>query len=288
MSKLKNNISVILIAAAMLIGLSLLLYPSISNAWNETHQSHAIVDYIEDVSALDENDYNDIMEKAEIYNNSLTWKAKKYIFSDKDSEVYNSLININNTGIMGYVDIPAINCKAPIYHGTENSVLQVGVGHLEWSSLPIGGESSHCVLMAHRGLTGARLFTDLDKMRIGDTFTLNVLDEVLIYEVDDISVIEPKDVDSLNIINEKDYCTLITCTPYGVNTHRLLVRGVRVNSETKEKITADAEHINISPLLVCFIPIGVLIIVMIVISKQRNKAYADISAFCKVQKQNSN
>ncbi len=277
MKKLKNNISIILLVTAMFIGLSLLLYPTISNKWNKKHQSYAIAEYIEDVSKLDNEKYNEILENAVIYNNALPWKSEKFIMTDKDLKQYNSLLNINNSGIMGYVDIPIINCKAPIYHGTDNSVLQVGIGHLEWSSLPVGGQNSHCVLLGHRGLPGAKLFTDLDKIRIGDTFTLTVLDEVHIYQVDNISIVEPKEIDDLKIILDKDYCTLVTCTPYGINTHRLLVRGIRVENADLVRVSADAEQINIFvAIAAAIIPLAVISLLLIVVSDKRRAIYIQI------------
>ena len=240
-----------ILALAFLIGLSLLLYPSISNYWNSKHQTQAIINYAEAVSRISDEEYDRLWQQAVDYNQLLGKEGQAYSLSDEQQTTYQSLLNLSDNGIMGYIDIPTINVSLPIYHGTADSVLQIGVGHLEWSSLPVGGEGSHCVLSGHRGLPSSKLFTHLDKVLEGDVFMIRVLNEILTYEVDQILIVEPNDVTSLGIVEGKDYCTLITCTPYGINTHRLLVRGHRVATEENVgtiRVTADA--IQVEPLLV--------------------------------------
>lgn len=225
MRKKSNTIINILLVLILLAGLSLLLYPSVSDYWNSFHQSRAIVQYAEQVSLLDEDQYEELWTSATDYNASLLERANSYILSDTQKEQYEELLNVSGIGVMGYIEIPSIDCSLPIYHGTEESVLQTAIGHLEWTSLPVGGESTHCVLSGHRGLPSAKLFTNLDKLVEGDVFMLRILDEVLTYEVDQILIVEPQETAELQIVEGQDYCTLVTCTPYGINTHRLLVRG---------------------------------------------------------------
>ena len=199
---------------------------------------------------MSDEDYSHIWEAASDYNYSLTQRRNEYILNEKQKKQYEELLNIRGFGIMGYIDIPSIKCSLPIYHGTEESVLQNAVGHIEWSSLPVGGEGSHCVLSAHRGLPSAKLFTDLDKLDIGDVFTLRILDEILTYEVDQILIVEPKETEDLHIVQGQDYCTLLTCTPYGINSHRLLVRGHRIETVESTIIRVSSEASQIDPLLV--------------------------------------
>ena len=228
MRKKKGNYITILLVLILLVGLSLLLYPSVSDYWNSLHQTKAIATYAEDVANLNQNQYGEIWAAAERYNASLADRDNAYLLSDAQKEEYERLLNVSGLGIMGYIEIPSIDCSLPVYHGTEESALQIAVGHLEWSSLPVGGESTHCVLSGHRGLPSAKLFTNLDKLQMGDVFLLRVLDEVLTYEVDQILIVEPQETGALQIEEGQDYCTLVTCTPYGINTHSMLVRGHRV------------------------------------------------------------
>ena len=230
MKKKKGNFITILLVLILLVGLSLLLYPSVSDYWNSLHQTKAIATYAEEVANLNQDQYDEIRAAAERYNASLTDRDNAYLLSDAQKEEYERLLNVSGLGVMGYIEIPSIDCSLPIYHGTEESVLQIAVGHLEWSSLPVGGESTHCVLSGHRGLPSAKLFTNLDKLQAGDIFMLRVLDEVLTYEVDQILIVEPQETGALRMEEGKDYCTLVTCTPYGINTHRLLVRGHRIDN----------------------------------------------------------
>lgn len=229
----------------LIIGLSFLLYPTLSNYWNAQHQSRAIAGYQEAVAEIDQEDYDAILNAALEYNQSIN-RLTVGALADTEQEMYENLLNVSGNGIMGYIKIPAINCTLPIYHGTDDSVLQIAVGHLEGSSLPVGGAGTHCVLSGHRGLPNARLFTNLDQLIVGDSFTLAVLDEEYIYEVDQISIVNPEDVSCLTFEEGQDLCTLVTCTPYGVNSHRLLVRGHRVETagETVLRVTADATQIS--------------------------------------------
>ena len=225
MKKKKGKFISILLVLLLLVGLSLLLYPYVSNYWNSLHQTRAIAAYAEAVAKLDKDQYTEILSAAQAYNASLLGRDNTQPLDGDRKEEYERLLDVSGLGIMGYIEIPCIDCSLPIYHGADELVLQVAVGHMEWSSLPVGGESTHCVLSGHRGLPSAKLFTNLDKLQPGDTFILRVLDETLTYEVDQILIVEPQETGSLRIEEGKDYCTLVTCTPYGINTHRLLVRG---------------------------------------------------------------
>ncbi len=271
----KKNLSTILLVLVFLIGLSLLLYPTVSDYWNSFRQSRAIVSYEESVSKLDNNTYEKILKDAREYNKALSKTGTRLALSDKEIEEYEQLLNVTDKGIMGYVEIPVINCKLPIYHGVSESVLQEAIGHLPGSSLPIGGTGTHSVLSGHRGLPRARLFTDLDKVKKGDLFMIRVLDETMTYKVDQISVVEPDELEGLTIEADKDYCTLVTCTPYGINSHRLLVRGYRVENQdgSTARITADAiqlESIFVIPLIVTVMLI-VLLVLLLIKSRKRNK-----------------
>lgn len=231
MKKLLPNI---LLASVFLIGLALLLYPAISNYVNTRHQSHAVASYEKDVLKLKPEDYTPILQAAQAYNATLLDNPDRFLQTDEEAAVYQALLNPTNSGIMGYVEISKIGVKLPIYHGTDESVLQVGAGHVEGTSLPVGGAGTHCAISGHRGLPSAMLFTDLDKLVVGDTFAIHVLDQVLTYQVDQIQVVEPSDLSTLEIDPAKDYCTLITCTPYGVNSHRLMLRGLRIENAAEQ------------------------------------------------------
>ena len=277
MKKKKGNFTTLLLILVLLAGLSLLLYPSVSDYWNSFHKTRAIAAYAEEVANLNQDQYDEIWAAAESYNASLTDRVNAYLLSDAQKEEYQQLLNVSGLGVMGYIEIPSIDCALPIYHGTEESVLQIAVGHLEWSSLPVGGESTHCVLSGHRGLPSAKLFTNLDKLQTGDIFMLRVLDNVLTYEVDQILIVEPQETDALRIEEGKDYCTLVTCTPYGINTHRLLVRGHRIdNIEEAKTVRVTADAIQIEPLLVApvvAIPILLLLLILLLLPKQPRKKH---------------
>ncbi len=225
-----------------LIGVSLLLYPTVSEFWNARHQSRAIASYQEQVENLGSDRYQELWDAAVAYNSAQQQRENMFLPTDEQKAEYESLLNVGGTGIMGYIEIPSIDVKLPIYHGTDHAVLQVAVGHLEWSSLPVGGAGTHSVLSGHRGLPSATLLTHLDKMVEGDIFHVRVLDEVLTYQVDQILIVEPDNVQPLMPEPGKDYCTLVTCTPYGINSHRLLVRGQRIDyvEETQAHVVGDA------------------------------------------------
>lgn len=261
--KHKNNIINKVLIIVLLVGVSLLLYPTVSDYWNSFHQTRAIASYTQAVENLNTDQYAAIKEAAIAYNKSLANQSTNFTLTDEQKEVYESLLDVSGTGIMGYVSIPSIQCELPIYHGTDDDVLQIAVGHIEWSSLPIGGESTHCVLSGHRGLTSARLFTDLDKLVEGDIFTITVLDETLTYEIDQIRIVLPNEVNDLTIEEGKDYCTLMTCTPYGINSHRMLLRGRRIDNIAEAKrVTADA--VQIEPLMVApIVAIPILLLLLI-------------------------
>lgn len=251
MKRKGSTITTVILVLLFVIGLSLLLYPALSDYWNSLHQSAAISDYADNVADLSKENYDELWTAAKSYNASLVPRFNAFLLTDEQKEQYDSLLNVSGLGIMGYIEIPEINCSLPIYHGTDESVLQIAVGHISWSSLPTGGESTHCVLSGHRGLPSAKLFTNLDKLTEGSTFMLRVLDEVLTYEVDQILTVLPDEVDTLQIVEGEDLCTLVTCTPYGINSHRLLVRGHRIeNVEAAKTARATADAIQIEPLIV--------------------------------------
>lgn len=274
MKRKANHITTIVLVLILLVGLSLLLYPSVSDYWNFFHSSRAISAYAEDVANLDEAQYEEMWSAARAYNRALAERSTNFALSDAQKEEYEKLLDISGVGIMGYLEIPELNMSLPIYHGTEESVLQIAAGHLEWSSLPVGGESSHCVISGHRGLPSAKLFTDLDKLQEGDVFVLRVLDEVLTYEVDQIRVVEPSQVSDLEIVEGSDLCTLVTCTPYGINTHRLLVRGHRIeNIQESQTIRVTSDAMQIEPLIVAPIvatPVLLLLLVLLLLPKRKD------------------
>ena len=249
----------VLLVLVLLAGLAIVAYPSFSDYWNSFHQSRAIVSYAESVATLNNEEYDRMWDDALLYNAYLEKKPNQWAITDEETEAYNARLNVGGSGNMGFISIPRINVNLPVYHGTEESVLQTSVGHIEGTSLPVGSPheneedfqqvafASHCVISGHRGLPSARLFSDLDKMEIGDTFTFNVLDQTLTYEVDAINVVLPSDSSLIEIVPGRDLCTLVTCTPYGINTHRLLVRGHRIENEKAKlniRVTADAIRLD--------------------------------------------
>lgn len=247
----KNKRYSLLLLLALLVGLSLLLYPTISNCWNSFHQSKTIATYVETVAEMDDSDYEGMWREAQAYNTALPRDQGRFQLSEEEKQVYEGLLRVSDDGIMGYVEIPSINVELPIYHGTDEEILQIAVGHIQGSSLPVGGPSTHCVISGHRGLPSAKLFTDLDQLTKGDIFILHVLDETLTYEVDQIHIVEPDDVSLLSMEEGEDLCTLVTCTPYGVNSHRLLVRGHRVENQQDALTTSiTSEAVQIDPMLV--------------------------------------
>ena len=254
--KMKRHLSTILLVAVFLTGVCILLYPTVSDYWNSLHQSRAIGTYEDTLSTMTQQDYSAFFEQADAYNAAL--RALDFPLADFRAleeraglTSYFDLLNVSGLGVMGYIDIDAIGVELPIYQGTENSVLNIAVGHLQGSSLPVGGAGTHCVLSAHRGLPSARLFTDLDQLKLGDSFRITVLNRLLTYEVDQILIVEPDQLDSLAIVEGEDYCTLVTCTPYGINSHRLLVRGRRVeNAQEKPTVYVPADMVQIDPMVV--------------------------------------
>lgn len=272
---MKKHFSTILLVIVLVAGLSLLLYPTVSDYWNSFHQSKAIVSYTENVTEMNDVSYDHVWAAAHAYNETLLKKYPRYYFTEKQTEEYNALLNVAGNGIMCYIEIDKINCKLPIYHGTDEGVLQVAVGHIAGSSLPVGGIGTHCAVSGHRGLPSAKLFTNLDQMVIGDTFRVHVLDEILTYEVDQILIVEPDDMSALEIDPGQDYFTLVTCTPYGINSHRLLVRGHRIETVIEEEkapvvIDAGAEMID-EWLVVPFIAGPILFVLLLILLIQTRK-----------------
>ena len=274
---MKRHGTTIILLIVLIAGLSLLLYPSFSDWWNSMHQSRAVASYVEQVANIDEEQYAHLWEAAWNYNESLLDRPNTYTLNEEQKADYNRILDIGGLGIMGYIEVPSVGITLPIYHGTDEAILQIAVGHLEWTSLPVGGESSHCVVSGHRGLPSAKLFTDLDKLVVGDVFIFRVLDEILTYEVDQILIVEPHETDSLLIQQGQDLCTLITCTPYGVNSHSLLVRGHRVENQEEAqaiRITADAMQIEptiVAPILA--IPMLLVLLIILLFPKPKRRRF---------------
>ena len=270
---MKKHGTTVLLVLLLAAGLSLLLYPSVSDYWNSLHASRAVTGYAQDVQSLTDDAYDAMLQAARDYNQSLAARETSYFLSERRQAEYDSLLDVGGTGIMGYIEIPAINVSLPIYHGTDDNVLQIAAGHISWTSLPVGGESSHCVLSGHRGLPSARLFTDLDKLVVGDTFLIHVLDEILTYEVDQILIVEPYDLSTLEIAPGEDLVTLVTCTPYGINTHRLLVRGHRIETAKQAKqIRVPADAVQIEPTLVAPVvaaPMLLLLLLLLLLTPKK-------------------
>ena len=273
--KKKSSFVTAILIAALLAGALLLLYPTVSDYWNSFHQSRAIASYAEQVADLDDNMYDQVWADARAYNETLDNSTSRFVMTEEQKEIYEPLLNIAVNGVMGYIEIPKIKCNLPIYHGTDEAVLQIAIGHVQGSSLPAGGEGTHCVLSGHRGLPSAKLFSDLDQLTEGDVFLLRVLDETLTYEVDQIRTVLPDELDDLAIEEGKEYCTLVTCTPYGINSHRLLVRGHRVENQASAstiRVTADA--MQIEPLLIAplvAVPMLLVLLVMVLIPYRTKK-----------------
>ena len=271
----KNDFSTIALIIVFFVGVSVLLYPTVSDYWNSLHQSQAIATYADSVETMDEQDYEKLWDAAVSYNQKLFQSGHGLGLKDEEKEEYNELLDVSGTGIMSYIEIPKIKCSLPIYHGTDEGVLQIAVGHIEGSSLPVGGLNTHCVLSGHRGLPSAKLFSNLDKLEEGDIFMIRTLDQTLTYEVDQIRIVLPDEVDDLKIEEGKDLCTLVTCTPYGINTHRLLVRGHRVaNQEEAEavRVTADAMQVDNRIVAICIaVPVLVLLLIYVAFGSRHRK-----------------
>ena len=269
MRKKFGNLILVLI---MLIGVGLLVYPTFSDWWNSFHQTRAIAGYTAAVANMDREEFDRMWAEAEAFNTYLSQKSGRFNLSEQELETYNSILDVTGTGIMGYIDIPSIKISLPVYHGTDEAILQIAIGHIIGTSFPIGGEGSHCAVSGHRGLPSAKLFTDIDQLQAGDKFLLQVLDRTLTYEVDQIRIVLPQELQDLEIDPYSDYCTLITCTPYGVNTHRLLVRGHRVDNDNTDatRVTADAmrfEPVIVAPLVAA--PILFILLIYVLISTSR-------------------
>lgn len=268
---MKKHLSTIIPALVFIAGLSLLLYPTVSNFWNSMHQSLAVANYSDAVDKMNQQEKQAAIDAAVAYNESLLLNDDRFTPTEDELNTYKNLLNVDGTGMMGYVTIPSINVKLAMYHTVDASVLQIGVGHLEGSSLPVGGKGTHTVLSSHRGLPSAKLFTDLDQLKKGDLFYLHVYDKVLTYEVDQITIVEPTDFGQFQIEEDKDLCTLFTCTPYGINTHRLLVRGHRVeNTSTNVNLISEASKISPTLVAACIgvILLAIICIIFIVIRKR--------------------
>ncbi|MCD8083819.1 MAG: class C sortase, partial [Clostridiales bacterium] len=232
---MKRRWSTVVIVVLFLLGCCVLLYPIVSDFWNFNHQSRVAAVYEEAVRQIEEKDYDAMLEAAQAYNESLLKKASRFAPTDEEDAYYRSLLVMERTDVMAVLEIPSINVYLPVYHGTDDDVLQSGIGHLQGSSLPIGGPGTHAVLSGHRGLPSSKLLSDLNLMQVGDRFVIHVLGKVLVYETDQIEVVLPSEMQSLAITEGEDYVTLLTCTPYGINTHRLLVRGHYVETLTQEE-----------------------------------------------------
>jgi len=246
----KKSLSTVITIAIMVVGAGLLLYPSVSNYINQANSARVIYDYDQLAANASREDIDAMLLQAQEYNTELYNTPGSFAEPDL-VQGYDDLLDVTGTGIMGYISIEKLGVNLPIYHGTATEVLQVGVGHLEGSSLPVGGPGTHCVLSGHRGLPSSKLFTDLDKLEVGDRFVITVLDTKLVYEVDQIKVVLPDEIADLQVVEGMDYCTLLTCTPYGINTHRLLVRGVRVDEVGAiPSASAVNEALRVDPLIV--------------------------------------
>lgn len=264
---MKKHLSTIILLLILVVGLGLLAYPSFSNWWNNNMATRMIASYTKSVTEIDDSEFEALLTAAREYNEELKNRGSYFLdLDEEEKEVYNSVLDVTGTGIMGYIEIPSIKCTLPIYHSTDDAVLQIAIGHLDFSHLPVGGEGTHTALSGHRGLPSARLFTDIDRLVIGDQFYLNMLGETLTYEVDQINIVLPDEMDSLRPVEGQDLCTLITCTPYGINSHRLLVRGHRVDTTAQGYVRVTADAIQIRPVQVApFVAAPILLILLILL-----------------------
>lgn len=251
----------------LFLGLSLMLYPILSSFLNSINQSYVEVDYMDKMAEVEEEDYSLYFAEAEDFNRRLLDREDMYDLPEEMADEYNRMLRLESTDVMGIIEIPKIKVSLPIYHGTSEFILEKGVGHIEWSSLPIGGKGTHSVLAAHRGLPTSTLFSDLNKMEKGDVFTITVLNRLMTYQVDQILVVEPEEVESMIILDGEDYCTLETCTPYGVNTHRLLVRGKRIPNIAEEESGVDLsdKERGIEKKLIVKLVIFIIVLLIIVV-----------------------
>ena len=274
--KKSGSASTIILVAIFFVGLSVLLYPTVSDFLNEKRQSQAIVNYDDIIVDLTPEDYSAFFSDADTYNKKIRNMSFPFMNHKNIAEEYYNTLDVNGDGMMGYITIEKIKVQLPIYHGTSDKVLNSAVGHVEGSSIPIGGESTHSVLSAHRGLPSAKLFTNLDKVEVGDVFTIRILDKTITYQVDQILIVLPHETEALNLVPGEDYCTLVTCTPYGINTHRMLVRGTRIeNIEPDRVINVITEAYQIDPLIVtpavAAPMLAILLVILIVKSGKSGK-----------------
>lgn len=271
---MKKHSGTILLVLIFFVGLAVMLYPTISDYINQRNQTRVVNSYAQQVDGLSDADYTAYFDAADVFNQEIAADPDALYHADCFS-TYSTTLDVTGTGIMGYITIPRIGVELPIYHGTSDAVLQVAAGHLEGTSLPVGGASTHAVISAHRGLPSAKLFTNLDQLEVGDTFTITVLDRTLTYEVDNISIVLPTETDSLKVSEGKDYITLMTCTPYGINTHRLLVRGHRVTApENLKRIRVSADATRIEPILIApllAVPLLLLLLIGLLVSGRKRK-----------------
>lgn len=263
MRKKSGVVSTVILVIVLLVGLSVMLYPTVSNWWNERVQSRVVAGYQEAVLLLDDGESERMLGEARSFNSRLAGIANPFSDSSKIPE-YNDILNVSGTGIMGYISIPVINVELPIYHGTSAEVLNIAAGHLEGSSFPVGGKNTHAVISAHRGLPSAKLFTDLNKLVEGDIFTITILDEIFTYEVEEILIVYPDEMDKLSIIPDGDYVTLMTCTPYGVNTHRLLIRSRRIETVYEHTVKVETDALKVDEMLVVPFIAAPLVILLII------------------------
>lgn len=282
MKKKRNVISTAILVVLLLVGLSVMLYPTVSDWWNSRVQTRAIATYNQSVEQMDTGDKERLLMEAHSYNATLSHLTAPFT-NWEDAGNYGKILDISGTGIMGYISIPKIQVELPIYHGTSAEVLNVAVGHLQGSSFPVGGENTHAVISAHRGLPSAKLFSDLDQLVEGDTFTVTILDEVLTYEVEKIFIVKPDELDKLAIIPGGDYVTLMTCTPYGVNSHRLLVRAHRVDTVYPHnvKVAADAvqlDSMSVVPFIAAPLFVGLLVFWIVSSRQQKTRSRRELLA----------
>lgn len=282
MKKKRNVISTAILVVLLLVGLSVMLYPTVSDWWNSRVQTRAIATYNQSVEQMDTGDKERLLMEAHSYNATLSHLTAPFT-NWEDAGNYGKILDISGTGIMGYISIPKIQVELPIYHGTSAEVLNVAVGHLQGSSFPVGGENTHAVISAHRGLPSAKLFSDLDQLVEGDTFTVTILDEVLTYEVEKIFIVKPDELDKLAIIPGGDYVTLMTCTPYGVNSHRLLVRAHRVDTVYPHnvKVAADAvqlDSMSVVPFIAAPLFVGLLVFWIVSSKRQKTRSRRELLA----------
>ena len=244
MKNKKDSLITLVLVLTFLTGLSLLLYPTISNWWNSFHQSQVIENFSKTADNLDKDVYRQVLDQADAYNSSIADQGIRWVMSEEEKKDYEEQLNVAGNGVMCYVEIPKIDCELPVYHGVDEAVLEIAAGHIAGSSLPVGGPGTHCMISGHRGLPRATLFSKLDQLQEGDYFMLHTLNELLTYEVDQIRIVLPDELEDLRIVPGQDLCTLITCTPYGINSHRLLVRGHRIENDLSAAITAEARQID--------------------------------------------